>query len=115
MNIALWVIQVLLGAFFMLAGVMKFVTPMEQMRAAMKVPIPGSLLLLGGLGLILPSLLKIKPMLTPLAALGLFVIMVGAVGITVAGGDFAPAIFPLAVGLICLFIAYGRWKLKPIS
>ncbi len=122
MNIVLWVIQILIGALFLFAGVVKFVTPIEKMTAGMKVPIPGSLLLfigvvevLGGLGLILPSLLKVKPILTPLAAIGLAIIMVGAVGITLAGGDVAPAITPLAVGLLCVFVAYGRWKTKPVS
>jgi hypothetical protein len=68
---------------------------------------------LGALGLVLPGLLRIKPWLTPLAAAGLAVVMVGAVAVTLASGDDAPAIFPLVVGLLVAFVAYGRWRLVP--
>ncbi|HSS21307.1 MAG TPA: DoxX family protein [Pyrinomonadaceae bacterium] len=122
MNILLWILQFLLGALFIFAGVMKFVVPIQEMTKGMKVPIPGSFLLfigaveiLGGLGLVLPSLLKIKPGLTPLAAIGLAIIMIGAVVVTVAGGDVAPALIPLVIGLLCIFIAYGRWRMKPVG
>jgi hypothetical protein len=70
--------------------------------------------LLGGLGLILPSLLRIRPGLTPLAAAGLVIIMAGATGMTLAAGAVGPAMFPLAVGLLLVFVAYGRWRLLPV-
>ena len=122
MNILLWIIQILLAALFIFAGVMKFVIPMQEMTKNMKVPLPGSFLLfigaaelLGGLGLVLPSLLKTKPILTPLAAIGLAIIMIGAVVLAIAGGEVSSAFVPLIVGILCLLIAYGRWRLKPIS
>ena len=68
---------------------------------------------LGGLGLILPGLLGIRPGLTPLAAAGLVVIMIGATAVTLAGGDLAPALMPLVVGLLAAFVAYGRSRLAP--
>ncbi len=62
----------------------------------------------GALGLIFPTLLRIKPLLTPLAACGLALEMVGATTITVIGMGVAPALMPLVVGLLAVSIAYGR-------
>jgi len=68
---------------------------------------------LGALGLILPGLLRIWPVLTPLAAAGLVTVVIGATVITLAGGDVLPALIQLAVGLLALLVAYGRWRLAP--
>jgi uncharacterized membrane protein YobD (UPF0266 family) len=50
--------------------------------------------------------------LTPLAAVGLVIIMIGATTVTIAGGMTMLALFPL--GLLCIFVAYARWKLAPL-
>jgi hypothetical protein len=72
--------------------------------------------LLGGIGLILPGLLRIKPGLTPLAAAGLVIIMIGAVVVTLMGsGGAGLAVIPAVVGLLAAFIAYGRSRLAPIQ
>ncbi len=120
MSRALWIVQGLLAALFLFAGVMKLVLPLDQMTGT--IPLPGAFLrfigvveVLGAVGLILPSLLRIRPGLTPLAAGGLVFIMIGAVWITVAGGDVAPAMIPLLVGILAAFVAYGRWRLAPLS
>ena len=123
MNILLWIIQVLLALLFLFAGGTKLVMSIEAMRAMgspNQVLLPGLLIrfigvceVLGALGLILPGLLRIKPGLTPLAAAGLVIIMIGAVVVTVAGGEVAPALFPLVVGILAAFVAYGRWRLAP--
>jgi len=68
---------------------------------------------LGAIGLILPGLLGIRPGLTPLAAAGLVLIMIGATVLTLASGGVAPALIPLVVGLLSAFVAYGRWRLAP--
>jgi hypothetical protein len=68
---------------------------------------------LGALGLILPGLLRIKPWLTPLAAAGMVVIMIGAVALTVAADGVAAGVVPLVVGLLAAFVAHGRWRLAP--
>jgi hypothetical protein len=68
---------------------------------------------LGAIGLILPGLLRIQPGLTPLAAAGLLIIMIGAVVLTLAGGEVAMVLIPLVVGLLLAFVAYGRWRLVP--
>ena len=118
MTYALWTIQVLLALLFLFAGGMKLVMPIEEMTKQM--PMPGLFLrfigvaeLLGGLGLILPGLLRIRPGLTPLAAAGLVIIMVGATALTLAIGPVATALIPLVVGLLAAFVAYGRWRLAP--
>jgi Na+/pantothenate symporter len=119
-NIALWIVQALLGLLFLFGGVMKLVLPLDQMQGL--VALPGGFLRFigvaetaGGLGLILPSLLRIRPGLTPLAAGGLVIIMIGATVITVLGGDPMAALIPAAVGLLAAFVAYGRWRLAPLA
>ena len=118
MNVALWIVQSLLAALFLFAGVMKLVVPLEQLAGP--VAFPGWFLrfigvaeTLGGLGLILPGLLRIRPGLTPLAAAGLVIIMIGATGIGLKVGDYATALMPLVVGLLAAFVAYGRWRIAP--
>jgi uncharacterized membrane protein YphA (DoxX/SURF4 family) len=69
---------------------------------------------LGGLGLLLPGLLRIRPELTPLAAAGLVIVMIGAVVYSVAAGVGAAAVMPLVVGVLAAFVAYGRWRLAPL-
>jgi uncharacterized membrane protein YphA (DoxX/SURF4 family) len=120
MNVALWIAQGLLAAIFLFAGVMKLVIPIEDMTKQMPLPLPGWFLwftgvveVLGAVGVILPWLLRIRPGLTPLAAAGLVIVMIGAVVYTLAAGDIAPALIPLAVGLLAAFVAYGRWRLRP--
>jgi uncharacterized membrane protein YphA (DoxX/SURF4 family) len=116
---ALWIVQALLAALFLFGGVMKLVMPLESMQGPVTLPGPflrfiGVAEVLGGLGLILPSVLRIRPGLTPLAAVGLVIIMVGATVIGLMVGDAMMTLIPLAVGLLAAFVAYGRWRLAPI-
>ncbi len=118
MTYALWIVQGLLALLFLWAGGIKLVLPLEQLTGP--VPLPGLFLrfigvaeVLGAIGLILPGLLRIRPGLTPLAAAGLVIIMIGATALTLAGGDFAPALMPLVVGLLSAFVAHSRWRLAP--
>ncbi|MBX5491088.1 MAG: DoxX family protein [Chloroflexi bacterium] len=118
MTYALWIAQILLALVFLFAGGVKLVLPIDELAA--QAPVPGWFLrfvgaaeVLGALGLILPGLLRMWPVLTPLAAAGLVVLMVGAVVTTVATFGLVPALFPLVVGLLAAFVAYGRWQLAP--
>jgi uncharacterized membrane protein YphA (DoxX/SURF4 family) len=118
MNYALWIVQALLAALFLFAGGMKLVLPLEKLTGP--IPLPGLFMrftgvveVLGALGLILPGLLRIRPGLTPLAAAGLVIIMIGATVITLMGGDVAAAVISLVVGLLAVFVAYGRWRVAP--
>ncbi len=125
MNVALWIIQVLLTLLFLFAGGTKLVIPpdvLAKMGSPNQVQLPGLLIqfigvceVLGALGLLLPSLLRIKPWLTPLAAAGLTIIMLGAVVLTIMGDGVAAAPVPFVVTLLCAFVAYGRSRLAPIQ
>ncbi len=118
MTYALWIVQGLLAALFLLAGGMKLVLPVEEMTK--QIQLPGLFLrfigvaeVLGAIGLVLPGLLRIRPGLTPLAAAGLVIIMIGATVVTLASGMVAPALISLVVGLLAALVAYGRWRLAP--
>jgi uncharacterized membrane protein YphA (DoxX/SURF4 family) len=118
MNTALWIAQGLLAAIFLFAGGMKLVLPVEEMTK--QLPLPGLFLrfiavceVLGAIGLILPWLLGLRPGLTPLAAAGLVIIMIGATVLTLATAGIAMALIPLVVGILAAFVAYGRWRLVP--
>lgn len=119
MNYALWIVQWLLGLFFILgSGAPKLILSAESLP--LPIPLPGWFVLfigvaeiLGGLGLILPGLLHIRPGLTPLAAVGLMLITIGATVYQLAAGQVGNALFAVLVAAICAFIAYGRWRLVP--
>jgi uncharacterized membrane protein YphA (DoxX/SURF4 family) len=123
MNIVLWIVQVLLALLFLFAGGMKLVIPpdvLQSMGSPNAVHLPGLLIrfigvceVLGGLGLILPGLLRIRPGLTPLAAALLVIVMIGAVALTIAGDGVAAAVVPLVTCLLLVFVAFGRWRLAP--
>lgn len=121
LNIALWVVQVLLALLFVWAGGMKLVLPLEKLVGPVALPgwflrFIGVVELLGGLGLILPGLLRIRTYLTPWAAAGLVILMIGAVGISLSAGGQAAAmaVIPAVTGLLAAFVAYGRWRLVPL-
>ena len=120
MNLALWIVQGLLAAIFLVAGGMKLIMPIEEMMKQMPIPLPRWFLLftgvvevVGAIGVILPWLLRIRPGLTPLAAAGLVIVMIGATAYTLAAGQVASAVIPLVVGILAAFVAYGRWRLTP--
>lgn len=122
MNILLWIVQILLALLFLFAGGTKLVIPYDKLMEmgspnavvlpALFIKFIGVVEVLGGLGLVLPGLLRIKKGLTPLAAIGLTIVMVGAVIITIAGDGIKLAITPIIVLLLCVFVAYGRrdWR-----
>ncbi len=114
MNIALWIVQIVLAMLFLFAGVAKFLMPADEMAKNMPPFLSVGLIyfvgiceILGAIGLVVPWALKIRPGLTPLAAILLFVIMIGATVVSAMGG-ISMALFPLLVGLLCAFVAWGR-------
>ena len=115
-RIALWVVQGILAALFLFAGGFKLATPAADLARA-AAPLSAGFLkfigvceVLGALGLVLPGIFRIRLGLTPLAAAGLVVIMVGAVAVTVVTQGVAPAAFPLVVGVLASVVAAGRWS-----
>ena len=121
MNIVLWILQVLMGVYFLYAGVNHFIVPpgLPDAMAWMYELSPGlhyfsgTAEILGGLGLILPSVTKIKPKLTPLAGAGLVIVMLGAAVWHLTRGEAANIVLNLVNAAVLAFVAYGRWKLKP--
>jgi hypothetical protein len=118
MAYALWIIQVLLALLFLLAGGVKLFLPTDALKGP--IPLPVSFLrfigvceALGGLGLILPGLLRIWPGLTPLAGAGLVLIMIGATVVNLLGSGVAFASITLMIACLAAFVAYGRWRLAP--
>lgn len=118
-NASLWTIQALLALVFLFAGGMKLVLPIEMLKGP--VPLPGTFLrfigvceVLGALGLILPGLFRIRVGLTPLAASGLVIIMIGATSVTLIGGLVGPAVIPVVVGGLAVAVAIGRGRIAPL-
>lgn len=123
LNIILWIAQIVLAGMFIMAGFMKSFTPIEQLSASLPwvkdapiwlVRFIGISEFLGALGLILPSLLRIKPILTPLAALGIIAIMVMAAFFHISRSEFSGVAFTLILAIVAAFICWGRWKKAPI-
>ena len=116
-NAFLWVLQILLASLFLFAGGFKLVAAAEQMQPT-TLPIwflrlIGAVEVLGGIGLIVPWLTGIRRSLTPLAAWGLVVVMVGAVVISARDLGPATAILPLVTGLLLVVVARGRRASAP--
>jgi putative oxidoreductase len=118
MNIALWIVQALLALAFLLAGAMKLAMPVdallqngmtfvEHMPAAL-VRLIGAAEVAGALGLILPSALRIKPKLTPLAAAALAFVMALAAITHVVLGELGALGAPIMLGSLAAFVAWGR-------
>ena len=119
-GVLLWIVQWLLALFFALgSGAPKLFLPLDALP--MPLPLPELFLrfvgvaeVLGGLGLILPGLLRIRPGLTPLAAAGLVLVTIGATVYQLAAGQPGNAVFAVVVGLLAAFVAYSRWRLAPL-
>jgi hypothetical protein len=110
----LWIVQGLLALLFIFAGVAKLTMPVQVL--AEQSGLPGLFMrfiavaeVIGALGLILPGLLHLRSGLTPLAAAGLVIIMIGAVILTAARQGAAQAAFPLVVGCLLAIVIRGRW------
>jgi uncharacterized membrane protein YphA (DoxX/SURF4 family) len=115
---ALWILQAALAALFLFAGGFKLAMPMTQLAHVS--PLPAAFLkfigvceVLGGLGLVLPGALHLHTRLTPLAAAGLVVIMLGAVVVTASTQGAAAAGFPLLVGVLTSVVALARRSPAP--
>ena len=119
MKYLLWILQILLALIFLFAGFGKLLMPMQALEE--QAHMSGVFLkaisvaeILGALGLVLPGLFKIRQGLTPLAASGLLIIMIGATVVMLRTPSQAPLAFvPAITGILAAFVAYGRWRLVP--
>lgn len=119
----LWVLQVVLGVYFIAIGVLHFVVPeglpdqlgwMYELSDTLHA-ISGTAEILGGLGLILPAATRIMPQLTPLAAAGLVLVMLGAVVYHVGRGEVPNVVTNLVLVALLAYVAHGRWRRVPIE
>ena len=124
LNIVLWVLQALFALAYLNAGYLKTFRPIQEIAPTifwapslpdLMVRFIGACELLGAVGLILPALVKILPQLTALAAACLTLVMLAANIFHIARGEFF--VLPMTGTFLVLvaFIAYGRWKLCPIT
>jgi hypothetical protein len=116
--VGLWIVQILLAAVFAFSGAFKLITPIEEMPLPFALPgvfirFIGTCEVLGALGLVLPGLVRIRQSLTPLAAGGLVVLMLGAAMFTPPDAP-ALVLMPVVIGLLAAIVAYGRWRVAPL-
>ncbi|MCU1447195.1 DoxX family protein [Cryobacterium sp.] len=122
MNIAIWIITGLLALAFIGAGLMKVAQPRAKLAANgmawtndysdAGVKLVGLAELLGGIGLVLPALTGIAPVLVPIAAAALTVIMIGAVVWHLRANDAKGALPSAVLGILSLVVAvtrFGPW------
>ena len=119
MNIALWIIAVLLAVTFLASGVMKLIQPKEELTAAgmgwvedfsaSSVKAIGILEIMAAVGLVLPAALDIAPVLVPLTAVGLGFLMVGAFVVHVRRGEAQGMGVTLILLGLALFVVWGRF------
>jgi uncharacterized membrane protein YphA (DoxX/SURF4 family) len=120
---ALWIVQVLLAAIFLVTGMTKLTQPRLKMAAGpmrwaadvsdAQFRAIGLVEVLGAIGLIVPAALGIAPLLTPLAAVGLVLTMVGAIRTHVRYAESERLAVPIAVLALALFVAvegYGAYS-----
>lgn len=124
LNIALWIVQVLLALAFGMAGLMKTTKPIAELAAKMTwvnwvppgmVRFIGTAELLGAIGLLLPSIFRVLPWLTPLAATGLVIIMALAAPMHIMHGEANVIGFNAFLGGLAAFVAWGRFRKAPIA
>jgi len=124
MTIALWIVQILLALLFVMAGLMKVSQPVARLQERMSwakhaapwmVRLVGVLEILGAIGLILPKATNILPWLTPVAAIGLVLTMLGAIIAHFGLKEVKQASVPFILLLLSLFIVLGYFVFVPIA
>jgi len=124
LNILLWVGQITLAGMFGMAGVAKATRPIAELAPQIPwtadmpevlVRFIGTAELLGALGLVLPALTRIRPVLTPLAAAGLVTIMALASVFHATRAEPGGIVVNLLLGSIAAFVAWGRYRKAPIA
>jgi uncharacterized membrane protein YphA (DoxX/SURF4 family) len=118
MNFSLWIAQAFLAASLIWAGVIKLFQPIEKLSAMFPwtgqvsvtlVKCTGLIDLLIAVGLIVPPLLRIQPLLTPVAAIGLFALMICAIIFHLSRGEASVIWVNIIFALLAAFVAWGRF------
>jgi hypothetical protein len=123
MNVALWVVQILLAALFAGAGFTKLTTPLPDLATMLPytADLPGALVrfigaseVTGAIGLVLPALFRVLPFLTAWAAIGLNIVMWLATLFHLFRGEWRDALVTFVISNLAAFVAWGRLKKAPI-
>lgn len=123
MNIAIWIIQVLAAFVFIMAGWMKLTQPFEKLAERMnyvksfsptQIRLIGTAEVTGALGLILPGLTRILPVLTPIAAVCLVLLMCGAIYTHIRLHEVDKLKSPALPLVLALLVAIGRIWVLPL-
>ena len=121
LNIALWILQILLAAAYVAHGWL-MVSPPAELVAMMNAQLGvgfrlfiGVAELLAAAGLILPGITRILPSLTALAAAGLMIVMGSATVLHVFRGENESAITAVVLFVLVTVVAYSRWKVQPLA
>ncbi|MEU4741779.1 DoxX family protein [Actinosynnema sp. NPDC023658] len=127
MNLALWIVTGLLATAYFLGGSGKVVISKEKMAAmtpsakwvddfsAGSVKAIGALEVLAAVGLVLPAVLGVAPVLVPLAALGLVIIMIGATVVRIRRNEVKLVVVDLVYLVLAAFVAWGRFVVEPFT
>lgn len=130
MNVTLWILQILLGVFFTGSGAGKAMCFKQEFWEGAVHTIPwlagesvsrplfifiGVSEFLGGIGLVLPALTRVKPKLTPAAGWGLSIVMILASGFHLMRAEYAFMALTLVLAALLALIAYGRMNWKPVK
>ena len=123
MNTAIWVVQILLAVAFALAGIMKITQPRQKLAERMgwvedfsanNIKMIGLVELLAAFGLVLPALTSIFPWLTPLAAVGLVLTMIGAMLTHIRRHEYPNLGGNLFLLVLAAVVIYGRFVAVPL-
>ena len=120
MNIALWILQVLLAAQFLWHGWLFVAPPAEMVEMMNSFITPefrifiGAAELLAAAGLILPGVTRFLPWLTTWAAVGLMIVVGSATVVHLSRGETGNAVYTAVLFVLVTFVAYMRWKVNPI-
>ena len=123
MDRLLWVLQIVVGVFFIFAGINHLIVPeglpttlrwMYDLSDTLHV-VAGTAEILGGVGLILPSVTRIRPELTCHAAYGLVLVMLSAAIWHVGRGEVPQIVVNVVLIAVLVFIGYGRMRLRPVG
>lgn len=118
MNAALWAVQAILAIMFMMAGAMKLIKTKAELAERMgwvedfsesTIRLIGAAEVMGAIGLVLPALTGIVPILTPLAASGLAVVTMGAMVVHLRRREYPLALMGMMLAAMSAFVAWGRF------
>ncbi len=121
MNITLWILQTLLAVAFLAHGVM-FLNPPPEVVEQMNASLPrwfqvflGVAEVLAAVGLTLPGVTRILPVLVPAAAAGVMIVTISATVLHLWRAEYGPAATTFVLLLMASVVAAGRWRYRPIA